>query len=149
MLYLIEDSELSRRAIGKYIDVYHYPDGRKELRLNGTLLPYSTYDRLSEIDQGAIVDNKRLGRTLEFISLVQSKRDNTRSQSIPAGDGPSDDGQSRKGRNPSAHWIMMTCSKHSNSFSHVQRTFLVKEPADGTHWPDSGCSPVDIVRPDP
>lgn len=83
MLYLIEDSELSRRAIGKYIDVYHYPDGRKELRLNGTLLPYSTYDRLSEIDQGAIVDNKRLGRTLEFISLVQSKRDNTRSQSIP------------------------------------------------------------------
>jgi hypothetical protein len=39
--------------------VYHYPDGRKELRLNGTLLPYSTYDRLSEIDQGAIVDNKR------------------------------------------------------------------------------------------
>ncbi len=24
-----------------------------------------------------------------------------------------------------------------------------KEPADGTHWPDSGCSPVDIVRPDP
>lgn len=75
--------------VGKYIDVYHYPDGRKELRLNGTLLPYSTYDRLSEIDQGAIVDNKRLGRTLEFISLVQSKRDNTRSQSIPAGDGPS------------------------------------------------------------
>ncbi|AZA46357.1 hypothetical protein EB840_26115 [Klebsiella quasipneumoniae] len=44
---------------------------------------------------------------------------------------------------------LMTCSKHSNSFSHVQRTFLVKEPADGTHWPDSGCSPVDIVRPDP
>ncbi len=83
MLYLIEDSELSRRAIGKYIDVYHYPDGRKELRLNGTLLPYSTYDRLSEIDRGAIVDNKRLGRTTEFISLVQSKRDNTRSQSIP------------------------------------------------------------------
>ena len=128
MLYLIEDSELSRRAIGKYIDVYHYPDGRKELRLNGTLLPYSTYDRLSEIDRGAIVDNKRLGRTTEFISLVQSKRDNTRSQSIPLEMALPDDGQSRKGRNPSAHWIMMTCSKHSNSFSHVQRTFLVKSP---------------------
>lgn len=85
MLYLIEDSELSRRAIGKYIDVYHYPDGRKELRL----LPYSTYDRLSEVDQGEIVDNKRLGRTLEFINLVQSKRDNTRSKSVPSGDGPS------------------------------------------------------------
>ncbi|MCY2848550.1 hypothetical protein OXA69_29630, partial [Klebsiella pneumoniae] len=67
----------------------HKSDGKKELRLNGVVLPYSTYDRLSEIDQGAVVDNKRLGRTLEFIGLVQSKRDNTRSQSIPAGDGPS------------------------------------------------------------
>lgn len=67
----------------------HYPDGHKELRLNGVILPYSTYDRLSEIDQGAIVDNKRLGRTLEFIKIIQDKRDNNRSQGIPAGDGPS------------------------------------------------------------
>ncbi len=73
VLYLIEDNELSRKAIGKYIEVWHYPDERKELRLNGAALPYSTYDRLSEIDQGAIVDNKRLGRTLEFIKLIQDK----------------------------------------------------------------------------
>lgn len=89
VLYLIEDNELSRRAIGKYIEVWHYPDGRKELRLNGVVFPYSTYDRLQKIDQGAIVDNKRLGRTLEFIKLVQDKRDNNRSQALPAGDGPS------------------------------------------------------------
>lgn len=89
VLYLIEDNELSRRAIGKYIEVWHYPDGRKELQLNGTALPYSTYYRLSEIDQRAIVNNMRLGRTLEFIKLVQDKRDNNPSQSIPAGDGPS------------------------------------------------------------
>ena len=89
MLYLIEDNEYSRRAMGKYIDVYHYPDGKKELRLNGIVLPCSTYDRLSEIDQGAIVDNKRLGRALELIQLVQEKRDDTRSQSVPAGEGPS------------------------------------------------------------
>lgn len=44
---------------------------------------------LTKIDQGAIVDNKRLGRTLEFIKLVQDKRDNNRSQALPAGDGPS------------------------------------------------------------
>lgn len=81
--------EKSRRAIGKYIEVWHYPDGHKELRLNDAVLPYSTYDRLQEIDQGAVVDNKRLGRTLEFIKLVQDKRDNNRSQALPAGDGPS------------------------------------------------------------
>ena len=81
MLYLIEDNEYSRRAIGKYIDVWHYPDGHKELRLNGVLLPYSTYDRLSEVDPVAIVDNKRLGP----FSL-----DNNRSQSLPcSGDEPS------------------------------------------------------------
>lgn len=30
-----------------------------------------------------------LGRTLEFIKLVQEKRDNNRSQTVPTGDGPS------------------------------------------------------------
>ena len=85
MLYLIEDS----KAMGKYIDVWHYPDGRKEIRLNGGVLPYSIYERLSEVDQGAIVDNKRLGRTLELVKMVQDKRDNTHSQAAPAGNGPS------------------------------------------------------------
>ena len=88
MLYLIEDSELSRRAQVN-ISVYHHPDGRKELRLNGTLL-YSTYDRLRQKSTKARLSiTSVFGRTPEFISLVQSKRDNTRSQSIPAGDGPS------------------------------------------------------------
>ena len=89
MLYLIEDNEYSRRAIGKYIDVWHYPDGHKELRLNGVLLPYSTYDRLSEVDPVAIVDNKRLGHVLDVARQVQRKRDNNRSQSLPcSGDEP-------------------------------------------------------------
>lgn len=43
VLYLIEGNELSRWVIGKYIDVWHYPDGHKELRLNGASLPYSTF----------------------------------------------------------------------------------------------------------
>ncbi|EDX4813537.1 hypothetical protein CB239_001365 [Salmonella enterica subsp. enterica] len=37
------------RAIGKYIEVWHYPDGLKELRLNDAVLPYATCDRLREI----------------------------------------------------------------------------------------------------
>ena len=75
---------------GKYIDVWHYPDGHKELRLNGVLLPYSTYDRLSEVDPVAIVDNKRLGHVLDVARQVQRKRDNNRSLSLPcSGDEPS------------------------------------------------------------
>jgi hypothetical protein len=38
-----------------------------ELRANETSLLFTTYDRLGDIDQGAIVDNKRLGRTLQMI----------------------------------------------------------------------------------
>jgi hypothetical protein len=48
------------------------------------LLPYSTYDRLSEVDPVAIVDNKRLGHVLDVARQVKRKRDNNRSQSLPS-----------------------------------------------------------------
>lgn len=64
MLLLLEDNDESRRAMGKYLDAWQYPDGRVELRSHGTVLPYSAYDRLSEVDQGAIVDNKRVAKGL-------------------------------------------------------------------------------------
>jgi hypothetical protein len=85
-LYLLEDNEENRRFQGKYIEVWQYPDGDIELRASGAL-PFTTYDRLGELDQGAIIDNKRLGRALEMIKLVQDKRDNTRSQALPSLDG--------------------------------------------------------------
>lgn len=97
MLYLIEDSEYSRRAIGKYIDTWLYPDGHLELKLNGVSLPYLIYDRLSQVDQGEIVDNKRLGHILHVAKLVQDKRDNTRSRALPSVDGP-DFTRTRQGR---------------------------------------------------
>lgn len=87
-MYLIEDSEFIRRAIGRYIETWMYPDGHVELKLNGVSLPYFVYDRLSEVDQGEIVDNKRLGQALHVAKLVQDKRDNSRSRSLPSADGP-------------------------------------------------------------
>jgi hypothetical protein len=36
------------------------------------------------VDQGAIVENKRLGYVLEIVQLVQQQRDNRRSHSAPA-----------------------------------------------------------------
>ncbi|MEM5433588.1 ISNCY family transposase [Cupriavidus oxalaticus] len=87
MLYLLADTPEHRKLAGRYIDVYHYPDGRIEPRANGAALPYTIYDRLSEIDQGAIVDNKRLGAVLQMAQYVQEKRDNTRSLSLPATEG--------------------------------------------------------------
>ncbi len=96
MLYLLTDTPAHRSLAGHYIEDYHYPDGRIEPRANGSALPFTIYDKLSEINQGAIVDNKRLGHVLQLAQFVQEKRDSRRSQSVPAGDG-----QSRKrGRPP-------------------------------------------------
>ena len=75
-LYLLPDVPAHRRLIGKYVDVLQFPDGRIDIRVAGRSLPYSTYDKLGEIDQGAIVENKRLGQVLRVAQLVQAQRDN-------------------------------------------------------------------------
>lgn len=83
-LYMLVDTKEHRKLIGRYIDIYEYPDGRIELWNGTTSLPYTTYDRLSEVDQGAIVENKRLGHVLQVAQLVQEQRDSRRGRSAPA-----------------------------------------------------------------
>lgn len=46
------------------------------LRANGTSLPYQRYDRLSEINHGAIVEHERLSHAFQAAQLLQAKRDN-------------------------------------------------------------------------
>ena len=82
-LYLLPDTPQHRRYAGKYLDVYQYPDGKIEIRAAGTSLPYTTYDKLGTIDQGAIVENKRLGHALQISNVVQAQRDN-RCVSVPS-----------------------------------------------------------------
>src|SRR5665213_1177951 len=82
-LYLLADTAANRRLIDKYIEVFQYPDGRIEIRVAGVSLPYSIYDKLGAVEQGAIVDNKRLGHVLQISQLVQSKRDN-RAADVPS-----------------------------------------------------------------
>jgi hypothetical protein len=74
-LYLLADTPENRRFIGKYLEIFQYPDGRIEIRVAGLSLPYSVYDKLGSVDQGAIVENKRLGHMLQIAQIVQSKRD--------------------------------------------------------------------------
>ncbi|MET0963465.1 MAG: ISNCY family transposase [Noviherbaspirillum sp.] len=83
-IYLLADTPFNRALIGKYIDVFDYPDGSIQIRADDTTLPYVRYDRLPQVDQGAIVENKRLGHALQVANLVQQQRDNRRSHSAPA-----------------------------------------------------------------
>lgn len=59
VIYLLEDSPVNRALAHQYLDVYEYPDGRIEIRANGAALTCRQHDRLSDIDQAAVVDNKR------------------------------------------------------------------------------------------
>ncbi len=75
VMYLLEDRPEHRRLVHRYLEVAEYPDGRIELWADGASLPYTTYDRLSEIDQGAVVENKRLRHVLAIAAQVQALRD--------------------------------------------------------------------------
>jgi hypothetical protein len=82
-LYLMPDTPANRWLIGKYVEVFQYPDGRVEIRVAGVSLPYSIYDKLGAVNQGAIVDNKRLGHVLQIAQQVQSQRD-SRAVNVPS-----------------------------------------------------------------
>jgi hypothetical protein len=74
-IYKLADDPENRRLTGKYIDVLQFPDGRVEIRARGQSLPYSTYDRVGVIYQGAVVNHKRLSQALQAAQLVQAQRD--------------------------------------------------------------------------
>ncbi|WP_408438707.1 ISNCY family transposase [Paraburkholderia caffeinilytica] len=84
VIYLLEDTVTNRSLIHRYLDVFEYPDGRIEIRVNGAALPCVPYDRLSEIDQAAVVDNKRLGHTLQMAQIIQAQRDDRRTSGSPS-----------------------------------------------------------------
>lgn len=62
--------------------------GVTAIHFSRLLRRYREYDRLSQIDQGDIIDNKRLSQVLQVAKLVQEQRDNRRSKALPSVDGP-------------------------------------------------------------
>jgi hypothetical protein len=69
-LYSLKETKDLRRYAGTYVDVYQFPDGRIEVRIRGASIPYPTFDKIGEIDQGAVVENKRLNHALRISSIT-------------------------------------------------------------------------------
>jgi hypothetical protein len=84
VIYLMEDTLANRKLIGRYLEVWEYPDGRIELRADGAALPAVPYDRLAQIDQGAVIDHKRLGHALQVAQVLQAQRDDRRASGSPS-----------------------------------------------------------------
>jgi hypothetical protein len=74
VLFILEPSEQAKSAIGKRVTVFDYPDGRLSIRHNGVELAYRTFDKMRQVDQGAITDNKHLGAVLAMIRDEQLRR---------------------------------------------------------------------------
>jgi hypothetical protein len=70
--FLLEPNDLTRDLGGKRVTVYDYPDGRMEIRHQGRALPYRTFDLVRRVDQGAVVENKRLTEALELCRRMQA-----------------------------------------------------------------------------
>jgi transposase len=76
--YLVEPGPETLRFAGKRVRVFEWEDGRVEIRCEGQLLPYSPFDKNRCVDQGAVVENKRLGAVLSVIQASQVERDKVR-----------------------------------------------------------------------
>ena len=86
-IYLVDPTEENARLAGENIMVYDYPDGTLAFKYGHRSLNCQAFDKLDCIDQGKIVDNKRLGTVLK---LAQDKMDElerqdkrSRSKSMP------------------------------------------------------------------
>jgi hypothetical protein len=87
MIYLIDPTDENSRIAGERVTVYEYPDGRIAFRYGHRLLRYQVFDRLACVDQGAIVDNKRLGAVLRLALEKQDEQEaegqRSRSKKMP------------------------------------------------------------------
>jgi hypothetical protein len=90
-LYVLVDTPENRRLIGKYVEVFQYPDGCIEIRVAGRALPYSLYVNSGTVHsatpgQGAIVENKRLSHALRVLREAQARRELRRQVEMSASD---------------------------------------------------------------
>jgi Winged helix-turn helix len=72
-LFILDATEISRPLAGKRVDVCEYPDGRLEIRHGEHVLPYRVFDKIRQVNQAAIVENKHLDAALMMARLMQEQ----------------------------------------------------------------------------
>jgi hypothetical protein len=71
MMFLLEPNEVTRKVAGQRVQVFDYPDGRLAIRHQGLDLPYTIFDQVRQVEQGAAVEHKRLDAVLACIREQQ------------------------------------------------------------------------------
>src|SRR6202030_4194107 len=83
VVFLLEPNAITRELRRKRVTVVDYPDGRLAIRYRGLDLAYTTFDKLRQVSQATVVENKHLGAVLSHIRERQIERAESRSQSAP------------------------------------------------------------------
>jgi len=69
---MLEEGEVTRGSVGRYVDTYAFPDGRLEVRWKGVSLSHRAFDPdQSRVTHAAATENKRLSAVLEAIEEMQ------------------------------------------------------------------------------
>ncbi|GBQ99432.1 transposase [Acetobacter nitrogenifigens DSM 23921 = NBRC 105050] len=71
-LLILERNALTEGLIGKYVEIFDFVDGRLEIRHQGVSLPHRVFDKDQRVEQGAIVENKRLSEALAWAAEMQA-----------------------------------------------------------------------------
>jgi homeodomain-containing protein len=90
VIFILEPTAMARGLARQRVRVVDYPDGRLSIRHNGIDLPYRTFDKLQQVNQAAVVENKRLGPVLAYIAERQKDCDMRRSKKAPRRQGQRD-----------------------------------------------------------
>jgi len=72
-MFILEPTEISRPLAGKQVEVCEYPDGGLEIRHGEHALPYRMHDKIRQVNQAAIVENKHLDAALTMAKLMQEQ----------------------------------------------------------------------------
>ncbi len=68
---MLQETEVTRDLVGRYVETYAYADGRLDVRWKGYCLPYTVFDKDQRVTHAAITENKRLGDVLAYIKERQ------------------------------------------------------------------------------
>ena len=64
MIFIFEPNAINRELARKQVSMCEHPDGRLEIRHEGTALTDQVFDKRRRVNQAAIVDHTQLGAVL-------------------------------------------------------------------------------------
>ena len=73
VLFILDPNAFSKTLIGKRVMVCEYPDGRLDIRYEEHTLPYRIFDKIRQVNQAEIVENKHLDAALMMAKLLQEQ----------------------------------------------------------------------------